>query len=1596
MVRNRSQRSLRLLSYAISAWLALPAYTAWADDGTQGGGSVSTADIHVEVEAAQEEAKMESQQKTIITKEDIEKKQAKSVEDIIFSETGVSRTVDAMGRVGVSIRGAEPRHTLILVDGQPVMGDFAKYYGAADEVMRLGTENVERIEIIQGAASAKYGSDAIGGVVNIITKKAGDQPSVQFNAEGRTAEKNELFPYRNIFLRADSGAMGKVQLGIYGSKRDIMPVYADEARTKTGLSSYVTDFEDNSLRYYGEATNIGLIGSYEANKNNTFNFRLERYTEDLNRYVKRTDSLMEPQQHYSRKSGRNTYNVGWNGRNKDTDWNIEINHTRLLEDDLTLTSNYGRSSYTGKNMLNYIDNVDHAQTNIDATFNTQLNDKHLLTYNIGYAREHGSGSRLKSAPKTYLRKIDPWDYDKSLLVVQRDAKDYGLKKGDVASFIHAHKLLPDTERGLRWDVDNELYGYNSSDPNSYRPEFTYEDYLKYSENGAKNFYSTLDAIDADGARARYDAFSSKVGTENSDHLIGWNRDFDGLSYYSDPNKTFNYTLNGKLFREIQDSLKNQVIVGEATINKYHFVLGDMWMMDNDTIFYPILRFDHSNLFGTHVTANLGLTRNIIKGNPHLRFKTNLGTGYTEPGMGELYYNWEMYGGSPVDQDRARLGWYWTGNPNLKPEKSVNFDVGIEGETKKTTMRLNLFRNTIRNYMTTYYTGYNIDFHPNLKTAEKLGYPPDMLYSFKNIGKAQITGLEMEVKQRFDKHWSGKLGYTYLHAINKSDPNMPRQLLDKPKHKVDIGIDYENKASGFRASLWGDYYIHMLDSNSVTGNANYMTMDSDMQGGYIFENKYAQPGAQRYQRKTFGIWNLMLQQKFGEDAMAYIGVDNIFNHRDDDRAQQARVYRLGVNFKFGPDSNTQPKPPLTEEEKAARAARNEEAATEFFAQSIGSYAKNSIEAFLSPIFDTKKEQGIRFLGDYAMEWDAHGGTNRPPLKMTDNSSVGSAERNMRDSADHGFSQRLRLGVDARLNEHLNATILASASGKDGVDTRTTTSTSHGLNNLRINNLDVTYHEGSFDISLGRLQERMGVTGYYFGKDFDGIRAAWTNDRTQVRLGYGTFKHSTGISDSAYTHATHAVFYRPPTIAEFIGLNRSLFGSTFDTPAPVADANENMNFYQQLTAAKERGASVAEQAAIVKRMYDIATAAYGDALLRKNEQDDAERMQMNAPAAVNYQYLDASNTLQTGIIGSFDTLVWGFDHPEDKENFYMTMADYPGVLDGDGSAALQKWWTANKTKVMTMYESIAKANAGTGATNITLTTSENDVYNALFNDNFVSETTDDALPGAYNYPKSITSFFNALGKRLYWTEYASALPRDALAKYTGTPIREEGTVLQSDRIPALERAFFVQTKHALTPNVGLSLWYLGSTGNRTFHADYANGTSNDSYAFDKLASVIGVGARWKIGSNAAVSFDYGQNRTNFARHMNGHTIYEHISGTDRFNIKGHANGGTPHFWTIRFDIGRSDMDVKGSWNVFADYKHFEHGSFFGGNGTGYLPDRYLDGIRSFSFGAGYVPVKNLLVELFYTFDAKGINTRDTLYGSEHFSLGNYTSMRLTYRF
>ena len=355
----RHKKRYALLACAITTWLSLPAFAAETAEG--GSSDVTIKDVVVEADRAKEEAKYESQQTTIITAEDIEKKQAKSVEDIIFNETGVTRTVDAMGRVGVSIRGAEPRHTLILIDGQPVMGDFAKYSGQGDELQRIGTENVERIEIIKGAASAKYGSDAIGGVINVITKRPAKEAGLQVNVEGRRAkEDGDLFPYQNFFLRADSGQIGKFRATVYGGKREIMPIYSEESfsgmlSTGEGDGSRVR----NSLRYYGDIKNIGMSATYDIDERNSIDFNIDKVEEDMERYVKHSDSETEPQQHFKREAERNSYRLAYKGNNGgSTDWNVDVSYSKMTEDDITLSSQYGISKYEGKNTLEYIDDLE--------------------------------------------------------------------------------------------------------------------------------------------------------------------------------------------------------------------------------------------------------------------------------------------------------------------------------------------------------------------------------------------------------------------------------------------------------------------------------------------------------------------------------------------------------------------------------------------------------------------------------------------------------------------------------------------------------------------------------------------------------------------------------------------------------------------------------------------------------------------------------------------------------------------------------------------------------------------------------------------------------------------------------------------------------------------------------------------------------------------------------------------------------------------------------------------------------------------------------------------------------------------------------------
>ncbi|VAW82950.1 Outer membrane vitamin B12 receptor BtuB [hydrothermal vent metagenome] len=106
---------------------------------------------------------------TVITREDIERKQAKSVADLLRGQAGISVTNSggAGKATSVFIRGANSDQTLVLVDGVKVgsatLGTFP--------FQNLPPEQIERIEIVRGPRSSLYGSEAIGGVIQIFTRK---------------------------------------------------------------------------------------------------------------------------------------------------------------------------------------------------------------------------------------------------------------------------------------------------------------------------------------------------------------------------------------------------------------------------------------------------------------------------------------------------------------------------------------------------------------------------------------------------------------------------------------------------------------------------------------------------------------------------------------------------------------------------------------------------------------------------------------------------------------------------------------------------------------------------------------------------------------------------------------------------------------------------------------------------------------------------------------------------------------------------------------------------------------------------------------------------------------------------------------------------------------------------------------------------------------------------------------------------------------------------------------------------------------------------------------------------------------------------------
>jgi outer membrane receptor for ferrienterochelin and colicins len=205
--KNRLRVGAAMLTLAIMAQPA-PAFAAAAAaaaEGADGANETTNAStIVVTATSREQEVKDAPASISVITREDLERMPYREVTDALMEIPGVSVTPGEGNSRDISIRGMSPQYTLILVDGKRLSSRETRTNGGNNSEGGLlpPLEAIERIEVVRGPMSSLYGSDAMGGVVNVITRRIATKwrGSVRANGTMQLSDDYGNFADANFYL----------------------------------------------------------------------------------------------------------------------------------------------------------------------------------------------------------------------------------------------------------------------------------------------------------------------------------------------------------------------------------------------------------------------------------------------------------------------------------------------------------------------------------------------------------------------------------------------------------------------------------------------------------------------------------------------------------------------------------------------------------------------------------------------------------------------------------------------------------------------------------------------------------------------------------------------------------------------------------------------------------------------------------------------------------------------------------------------------------------------------------------------------------------------------------------------------------------------------------------------------------------------------------------------------------------------------------------------------------------------------------------------------------------------------------------------------
>ncbi len=266
------------------ALMALLAQPAQAQDAIQNTNQVTLPQIVVSATTVPTPVNEVANSVTVITADDLEQRQLRTVPDALKQVPGIDvvQTGGPGGQTSVFIRGTNANHVKVLIDGIDV-GNPSITNGAFD-FGHLLAGDIERIEVLRGPQSGLYGSDAIGGVISITTKKGEGPPKVTAMAEGgsfgtfnqtlgvRGSQDNFNYAFNVLHYRSSATPVTPLHLLAPGEARNNDRYDNRTYSTKLGVK--LTDqLSVNGVARYTDAK-LGFTGE-------TFNFPPPSYPEAL-------------------------------------------------------------------------------------------------------------------------------------------------------------------------------------------------------------------------------------------------------------------------------------------------------------------------------------------------------------------------------------------------------------------------------------------------------------------------------------------------------------------------------------------------------------------------------------------------------------------------------------------------------------------------------------------------------------------------------------------------------------------------------------------------------------------------------------------------------------------------------------------------------------------------------------------------------------------------------------------------------------------------------------------------------------------------------------------------------------------------------------------------------------------------------------------------------------------------------------------------------------------------------------------------------------------------------------------------------------------